>query len=92
MTARYDNVRAQTKLLLETLGHTNVVYGGFDKNGKVQVTFTHSVCGEEQVWQASNITKRLKIDPNTAPCSKCGGKRRAMIATLASAKSRSEES
>ncbi len=90
MTTQFDKARNETKTLMEAVGLSNVSFPGIDKSGKAQVLFTHTECGTEQTWQLGNVKKRLKADPNTAPCSKCGGKRRAMIATLASAKSRSE--
>lgn len=80
---RYAESRNRIKNSLELLGHTDVKFVGINKQGKVAVSFLHPVCGTEQIWQASNITKRLVADPNTAPCSKCGGKRRTAEATKA---------
>ena len=69
---RFDLARANLKLALEALGHTDVVFVGANALGKIQVEFTHPTCGTRQIWTTSNITKRLKIAPNIAPCSKCG--------------------
>jgi hypothetical protein len=85
MTNRFDNARNATKALLEGLGHADITFPGLDKNGKVQVSFTHTECGTAQTWQLSNITKRLKADETIAPCSHCGARRRTANATLASA-------
>jgi hypothetical protein len=71
----YADSRNRIKKALEDLGHTEVELGGFHTT-KFAVSFFHPVCGTQQTWQASNITKVLKRDPNTAPCSKCGGVRR----------------
>lgn len=89
-TTRFDNVRNESKKLLEELGCSDISFPGFDKNGKVQISYKHEVCGETQLWQYSNITKRLKADSTVAPCSKCGAQRRTVKATIASAISRRE--
>jgi hypothetical protein len=47
--------------------------------------FVHPICETVQVWSATNLQKRLKEDPNTAPCSHCGSKRRTAEATRVSA-------
>lgn len=78
---KYKDSRDAIKKSLEDIGHTDVQFTGILNSGKISVTFTHAVCGTRQTWQASNVTKVMKADPNTAPCSKCGGKRRAAKAT-----------
>lgn len=84
---RFQEGRNRIKKALEDLGHVNVELGGF-KTTKYAVSFFHPVCGTQQTWQASNITKVLKNDPNTAPCSLCGPKRRTTNATKISAEVR----
>jgi hypothetical protein len=81
----YSGGRNKIKKALEDLGHTEVTFGGILNSGKISVSFLHPVCGTQQTWQASNITKVLKADPNTAPCSHCGAKRRTAEATRVSA-------
>lgn len=82
---KYDESRNKIKKALEDLGHTDVTLNGFNKSGQMSFRFFHSVCGTEQVWSSTNLQKRLKEDPNTAPCSHCGSKRRTVEATRVSA-------
>ena len=67
--------RAEEHAFIESFGYSNVHQVGYSSQGKPQWKFTHE-CGTEQVWVFNNFLTRAKADPNTAPCSKCGGKRR----------------
>ena len=77
--------RDRIKVALEALGHENVVFDGFNKYGKVGVSFLHPICGTQQTWAGGNITKQLAANPTIAPCSHCGSKRRTAEATRISA-------
>lgn len=68
--------------ILEDLGYSDISLLGKNSHGKREWQFTHE-CGTVQSWIFPNIRKRLAIDPNTAPCSKCGGQRRMSIAMAA---------
>lgn len=81
--AKYEYGRQHIVQKLINLGLEQVTIGETTKNEKISVRFVHPICQTSQIWQASNITKVLKKDPNTAPCSKCGASRRTKNATLA---------
>lgn len=53
-----------------------------DNHGHRVWSFTHE-CGERQSWVYGNFLKRRKEDPDSIPCSKCGGKRRMAVAMSA---------
>jgi len=85
--ARREGKRQEEKEYIEALGYTGVEYVGFNAHLKPEWKFTHE-CGTRQVWTFNNLVKRVKADPNTVPCSVCGGVRRAKIATAVSAENR----
>lgn len=85
--ARREVKRQQEKEFIENLGYTQVEFVGMNAHLKPEWRFTHE-CGSRQTWTFGNIQKRVKADPNTVPCSVCGGIRRARIATTVSAENR----
>jgi hypothetical protein len=66
--------RLEEKKYLEVL-YTNVSGPEYNHHGKPVWTFTHE-CGVEQSWVFGNILKQRKMNPNSVPCSRCGGKSR----------------
>lgn len=78
---KFDKGRQLLKEQLEALGDIDVEFPGVSASGKALVSFKHIACGTEQVWQAANAKKSLANNPDYAPCSKCGGARRAAKAT-----------
>ena len=67
---------------IEDMGYTNVSLNGYSAQGKPKWQFTHD-CGETQSWTFNNLLARSKADPDSIPCSKCGGKRRMAFAMAA---------
>jgi hypothetical protein len=79
--------RREEKEYIEALGYTGVQYIGFNIHLKPEWQFSHE-CGALQVWTFSNLLKRRKEDPDTIPCSACGGNRRTRNGTAVSAENR----
>lgn len=67
---------------LVALGYQNILGPFLNAHGQRQWKFVHT-CGVEQTWTFGNILKRRKEDPDSIPCSKCGGKRRMAFAMTA---------
>jgi hypothetical protein len=83
--AQYSESRQRTKSLLEKFDYADVTDAERTHYGRIQLRFTHIACETTQVWTLTNLEKVLKKDPNTAPCSHCGSKRRTAEATRVSA-------
>jgi len=64
---------AEDKIILESLGYTNVKNPELNKFKQRTWTFTHS-CGKEQTWTFNNLQTRLKKNNGIPPCSFCKGK------------------
>lgn len=81
-----SKAKAQTlkdRGVLESLGYIDISVLRINKHGKREWQFTHE-CGTTQTWVFGNILKRLKEDPMSVPCSRCGGIRRTKNATKVS--------
>lgn len=86
-SSRRESKRKEEKEFIENIGYTQVEFVGMNAHLKPEWKFTHD-CGTRQTWTFNNLVKRVKADPNTIPCSVCGGVRRAKIATAVSAENR----
>jgi hypothetical protein len=67
---------AEELAFLQNLGYSNVKGPEYNHHGKPIWTFTHEFCGTQQSWVYGNILKQRKMNPDSIPCSNCGGKAR----------------
>lgn len=82
---RAEQCEIDERALLESMDDYCEVEGPvYDKYGHRTWSFTHVGCGTQQTWVFGNLMKRLKLDPDSVPCSKCGSERRTAAATAAS--------
>jgi hypothetical protein len=79
---RYAKSRDVLKTRLEELGHTSVTIDGYTGWGSLKCTFTHLACDTTQTWSIGNLKKVLGINPDSAPCSKCGANTRMALARV----------
>ncbi len=80
-----ERVPLKEKRIAEERAKILEIYGNVDgpthnKFNSRCYTFTHALCGTTQTWNIGNLLKQLKTNPNTEPCSKCGGKLRTKLA------------
>lgn len=85
VVAKSRKKRIEEQVFIQQLGYENVSLQGYNKFGKPEWMSTHVACDTPQVWAFSNLLKRLKEDPMSVPCSRCGGIRRTKNATKVSA-------
>lgn len=79
---KQDAAAIAERAKLESLGYTEIEGPVFQQTMHRSWTFTHA-CGTKQTWRFGNILKRLRLDPDSVPCSKCGGTRRMKPAMAA---------